>query len=376
MQALLRLFCCSVSTGRRSAVSQATRRLSVEPLDRREVCAAMADLIAYRPVTAAIDYSKYAVPESVETDLAQGPGIRINGDDDNRNGVADRLDKTRSLFADNDLVRVDVRTNTASNRVTWIGSLAVWTSANKQAAISNGQTVSPGQKLWVEYVGTAHSSGANTSLTLTSTDRDSTATDTVVFHTFQSEVVAIGGALQSPIGQQGVFEIAVGLYQQGYDVHLFRNIAVNKQGTGADLGVAPAYGEVNSAIRERGVSNVALVGMSYGGGAVHDLAAALENTPALRGHLQYTAYIDAIVHYSIPPVAERRLPPGTTYHDNIFQTNDWLIRGDTVNGASRNINASSWRDSRGAKLKHITIDRNSVVQNTISTGLRSQMSTR
>lgn len=376
MQFILGLFKSITCIRSRKRNYAAKRRLAVEPLARREVFAAMANLIAYRPITNAIDYSKYAVPESLETDVAQGAGIRINGDDDDRNGVVDRLDKSRTLLVDNDLVRVDVRSNTTSNKITWTGDLAVWTSANKSSSISNGQVVSPGQRIWVEYVGSNHSNGSNTVLTLTSSDRTTSASDSIVFHTFQSEVVAIGGALQSPIAQQGVFEIALGLYQQGYDVQLFRNIAVNKQGTGSTLGAASAFDEVSSAIRERGVTNVALVGMSYGGGAVRDLAAAIENTPALRGHLQYTAYIDAIVHYSVPPVAETRLPPGTKYHDNIFQSNDWLIRGGSVAGANRNIDVSSWRDSKGAKLKHITIDRDAKVQNTISTNLKTQMTTR
>lgn len=356
----------------KSTNRSATRQLALEPLGRRELCAVMADLVAYRPVTDAIDYSKHAVPEAAETDLAKGPGIRINGDDDNRNGAADRLDKSRSLLSDDDLIRVDVRSNAASNRITWTGDLAVWTSANKRSAVTNGQQLIGNQTLWVEYVGTKHSQGANTTLKLTSTTGNTIASDQLVFHTFQTDVVAIGGALQTPIFQQGVFEIAVGLYKEGYDVHLFRNIAVNRQGTGAPLGIPSAYDEARSAILKRGVSNIALVGMSYGGGAVHDLARAMENTPSLRGRLQYTAYIDAIQHYSVPPVAERRLPPGTKHHDNIFQHNDWLIQGDTVPGADRNVDASSWRDARGRKLIHATIDRDAAVQNQISLGLRSQ----
>ncbi len=64
-------------------------RLHVERLESRQLMAAMADLVAYRPISDTLDYSQYAVPESVETDPARGPGIRINGDDDNRNGKAD-----------------------------------------------------------------------------------------------------------------------------------------------------------------------------------------------------------------------------------------------------------------------------------------------
>ena len=82
-------------------------RLRFERLEDRTLLTA--DLIAFRPVTEFIDYSKFPVSEVVEEDAKTGPGIRVNGDDDNANGQRDYLDKGPSATADNDLVRVDAK---------------------------------------------------------------------------------------------------------------------------------------------------------------------------------------------------------------------------------------------------------------------------
>lgn len=370
------LFSTKSALTRSKLPSRKSRSLRLESLERREVRAAMTDLAAYRPMTDSIDYTRYRVPDALEADLLQGPGIRINGDDDNRNGVADRLDKSRTSQIDDDLIRVDFTSNVTLNQLTWTNNLAIWRTPDKAAAYRNGELVFPGQTLWVEYVGTSHSVGANTSLNVLSIGMNSYATDQIVFHTFKSDVIVVGGAFQDPKSLQGVFGMAVTLYQQGYDVHPYRDTAVNKAGTGADFGQPAAYDEVRSAIQQRGVENIAMVGMSYGGGAVHDLAAAIDKNPFLRGRLQYTAYVDAVEHYSLPPRSERRLPPGSKFHDNLYQKNDPAVHGDSVPGAARNIDVSNWKDNKGAKLNHGIIDKNLNVQMVILPSLRSKLASR
>src|SRR5581483_760000 len=123
-----------------------------EALEDRSLLTAMANLTAYRPVTEYIDYLSHPVSEAVETSPTSGPGIRINGDDDNRDGVADYNDSAPLAAADNDLVRVDVNAVGASSVVSWSGNLAVWTSPTKLGRIANGAAVDSGQPLWVEYV--------------------------------------------------------------------------------------------------------------------------------------------------------------------------------------------------------------------------------
>ncbi len=129
-----------------------------------------------------------------------------------------------------------------------------------------------------------------------------------------------------------------------------------------------------SAVRDRGVSQLAMVGFSYGGGAVRDLSSALAAASAIRNKytLQYSGYIDAIRHYSLGK-SETRLPTNTAYHDNIFQRNDWLLKGDTVTGAN-NLNTSTTGPQRN--LKHTTIDDSAFVLDTISANLKVRLASR
>lgn len=358
---------------RTRAVWQTSGSVAAEQLELRTLLAATADLVAWRPVNQYIDYSAFTVPEAVETDPRLGPGIRINGDDDNRNGKADYLDKTRLTAADNDLVRLEARGTGTSLVVSWTGPLVLWTSATKSAAVQQGQTVSSGQTLWAEYVSSTHTTGSATSVQLTATDATaagtSTATDTVVFHSFQSIVVAIGGNTQDParVGDStlGTFTMGRTLYQQGYDVHLFAHGAVQSTGRGA------VYDEIVSAVTKRNVDYVGIFGYSWGGGATRDLANALKGTTSLAAagyRLQYTAYVDGIRHNSIS--AETRLPPGTAYHDNFYQRKDTLLKGNSVAGATNiNVTQTTW----GRQLVHTTIDDNATLQQALIGKLMSRM---
>src|SRR5262245_57711804 len=229
-------------------------RLCVERLEARELLAA--DLTAYRPVTDYINYLNYPVAEAVETDIASGPGIRINGDNDGVN--------------ENDLVRVDVDVD-VSGDLTWTSTtLAVWTTANKQAGTNiQPSTLTSDQTLWVEYVGTSHTADADDATVTLSAGGES---DTVVFHTFRGDVLAIGGNQQDPLNyvnpdilnnsQLGLYKTAGMLYTQGYDVHLYSYSQVSA--TASTIGKGAAYDEVASAITNRQVTDVAIVGYSWG----------------------------------------------------------------------------------------------------------------
>jgi hypothetical protein len=168
-------------------------RLHLERLEDRALMAADANLVAYRPVTDYINYALHPVAETLESDAKRGPGIRVNGDDDNANKVADYLDRTTASTGDNDLVRVDALGTGTAFSVAWTGFLAVWSSPTKTTAIVNGGTIAEDQSLWVEYTSQTHTVGASAALTLTVTDATTTAIDSVVFHSFQSVVIAIGG---------------------------------------------------------------------------------------------------------------------------------------------------------------------------------------
>jgi len=342
---------------------QRSALLRLECLEDR-VVPATADLIAHRPVTDYFNSAATVVPAANEESYTLGPGIRINGDDDNANGTPDYLDSGPLTSADNDLVQVDISAGT----LTFTDNLHVWTTQTKGQAIGNGTLLSSGT-VWVEYASLTHTTD-NTSavMTLTATDDSGTATDKLVFHSFQSVVIAIGGNSQNPanVGDPnlGVFTIAANLYKSGYDVHMYWHSDVSSTGAG------PAFNEVASAVKYRNVDYVAIFGYSWGGGATYELARGLQNDASLSGQytLSYTAYIDAITHYSI--TSERRLPPGTQYHDNIYQRRDWLLRGNSVTGAvNLNVTNTSW----GKNLVHTTIDDNGTVQNTIFNDLSSHV---
>ena len=366
-----------ISSAQRSRPKFKTSRCPlVERLEDRSLMTAVANLVAYRPITDYIDYSLHAIPDAVETDPKLGPGIRVNGDDDNGNGCVDYLDNVNVGCAagpsnDNDLVQVIPVGEGSSIAVSWTGDLAVWTNSLKDTAVANGGQVTANQPLWVEYVSQNHTSGSSTSLLLTASDSASstTATDSVVFHSFQSIVIAIGGNSQDPSDfgdpRLGVYTMAGSLYDQGYDVHLYAHSQINSNGSGA------AYDEVVGAVLNRNVDNVAIYGYSWGGGATYELSYGLSRNTALAPagyQLVYTAYVDAIRHYSLS--AETRKPVGTQYHDNFDQRKDWLLKGNAVSGANNvNVTLTSW----GKKLVHTTIDDNATLQDILISNLKSMV---
>jgi hypothetical protein len=318
-------------------------------------------------VTDYFNYANYPVAATQEASYTLGPGIRFDGDDDNGNGVADYLDTSPTTSADNDLIRIDI-SETGTATLTYTGNLKVWTTATKDAAVASGATVTNGT-LWVEFISPVHTtSAASAVLTLTATDGTGAANDTLVFHDFQSIVIAIGGNNQDPakVGDStlGVFTIAANLYQRGYDVHMYKHSDVSSSGAGA------AYDEVVSAVNDRNVDYASIFGFSWGGGATYELARGLQANASIQGDftMPYTAYIDAITHYGLS--SERRLPPGTQYHDNIYQRRDWLLRGNSVSGANNlNVTNTSW----GSRLVHTTIDDSANVQAIIIADLTAKV---
>ncbi len=326
----------------------------LERLEDRSLMSATANLVAYRPVTQYIDYSAYPISEADEVSATRGAGIRFNGDDDNRNETRDYLDKEPANSADNDLVRVDALGSGTTFVVTWTGPLNVWTSADKASSVTKNGSVNPGQSLWVEYITSTHTTGTTTQLQLTASDGLSSASDSVVFHSFQSITIAIGGNTQDPAkfgdSNLGTFTMAGKLYGTGYDVQMFAHGQVQSTGKGA------AYDEVVSAVLNRNVDNVAIYGYSWGGGATYELSVGLNANTALapEGYkLRYTAYIDAIRHNGIS--SETRKPVGTAHHDNFFQRKDFLLKGNSVSGANNiNVTNTTW----GKNLAHTSIDDN------------------
>jgi len=150
----------------------------------------------------------------------------------------------------------------------------------------------------------------------------------------------------------GIAEMAIGLYQAGYDVHMYDEDVVASDGTGA------AYDEVVSAIQRRGVSSVAVYGFSHGGGSTYDLCRRLDDNSIFIGafDIVYTAYIDGIENDGTFDLdSETRLPPSTAYHVNYYQRNIFsgLTMGNSVPGADVDVNVT--QQSWGGGILHANI---------------------
>lgn len=100
-------------------------------------------------------------------------------------------------------------------------------------------------------------------------------------------------------------------------------------------GEGEAWDEIVNAINKRRVTQVAIIGYSYGGGATYQLAERLSrdifNEILAPYSLVFTSYIDAIER----PLrfAEEHRPPGTLYHLNQYQRNVIASTGLIVHGA-------------------------------------------
>jgi hypothetical protein len=321
-------------------------------------------MTAYRPQTEAYGapFQRRSVPNGEKVN--PGVGIRINGDDDNNNGVPDRDEAAPS--GENDLIEVVLTVSDAPPPpgieyvlVRSSAAINVFNGSNKGSDVlsSTDESVlsfaSPTRTVWVEN---PYGGGAFLELQARTTPGGTVvASDQVFLRPFTSIVIALGGENQVPADPpdsgHGIFNIAANLYAAGYDVHMYDEDDVSSSGAG------PAYNEVVRAIQGRGITVVTIFGYSHGGGSTHDLAQRLDNNRGSIGTFTfpYTAYIDGIRNSSdIDIASETRLPPATQYHVNYYQRNDLFIRGNSVPGANVdvNVNNTPW----GGGLAHSSID--------------------
>jgi hypothetical protein len=293
------------------------------------------------------------VPEAEE--LITGAGIRVNGDDDDGNAVPDRDEA--GVAGENDLIEVTLSASPAAPAAGYEyvlrrsgPSLRVWSDAVKTSVLLDLVDEAPVNlsagplTLWAESP-----AGGSASLALVArrtSDALETASDTAQFHPVSGIVIALGGESQVPgdptldPGNHGTFEIAITLYQMGYDVHMYDEDVVSSTGAGA------AYNEVVRAVRDRGVSSVAIYGYSHGGGSTVDLAVRLDQNRATIGTfaIDFTAYVDGIRNNSDIDIAtETQLPP-TNYHANYYEhpgCGFLQLCGGPIAGADLNMNLGS-----------------------------------
>jgi cysteine-rich repeat protein len=322
-------------------------------------------ITAFRPQSESYGgpFQRHAVPTS--ENLSPGVGVRINGDDDNGNSVADLLDT--SVAGENDLIELTLQANPfpAPAGYEYVlarsdGGIKIWNGSTKGGSAVlgvNDEAVvafsAATRTVWVERI-----NAGNTTLELAARPvggGSAVASSDVNLFAFTSVVIALGGENQVPSdppdSNHGMFNIALTLYQMGYDVHMYDEDVVNSSGAGA------AYDEVVRAVSLRGIGIVSIYGYSHGGGSTHDLAGRLDTNRASIGTftMPYTAYVDGIRNSSdIDITSETRLPPSTAYHVNYYQRNDFLLRGNSVPGSNVDVNVSTtpW----GSGLVHTSVD--------------------
>jgi hypothetical protein len=293
-------------------------------------------LTAYRPISPPIDYELHSMSKAEMASL--GVGIRVNGDDDNHDGVADYQSSERSVAGEDDLVRLDTHLlshgpDTLQYVITTDNpAIRLWSSETKVSDFPTLSTSSEtsfvipqdNSSVWVEW---ASPNGGVASLKLQTFDTvtfETQTLDSVSVHTFLTDMIYFGGEAQIPVLQgvstdppeagDGSMQTALQLYQAGYDVHFF-----NIFGKGT---VSNAAAELTSAYQTRGVKSAALIGYSHGAGAVYFLTKTIASSSPLAGlTIPLTVYIDGIkLDYGLKIFnAERRKPIRTLYHVNYYQ---------------------------------------------------------
>ncbi|MHB1036085.1 MAG: Calx-beta domain-containing protein [Pirellulales bacterium] len=363
------------------------------------------DLEGYRPQTDGPGYgtpfARTAIP--FDQELNPGAGIRRNGDDDDGDAVPDRLDT--SVAGENDLIELLWRNEPTSDpNLEYVlkrsnGNVKVWRApdkstgalldANNQVSIVPHDPSSPVAAMWAEWV-TMDPAEQQSVVTLechTKTNNPMTNgklvwADNVRFYPFNSVVIFLGGEGQVPSdpilpadrGNFGTFQTAIDEYRNGYDVHMYDED--NVWWSDAD---GPPYREIWNAIQNRGVTAVAIIGYSHGGGAVYNLAQRLyRNTlpvsdPDYLGQIgrpftvRYTAYIDAVTQTNVG--AENRRPPLSQFHVNLWRDGDL---GGGPSGGDDDIDVGTYA-AWGAGLTHTTVDDAAQVIDWIKTRLEQMV---
>ena len=334
-------------------------------------------MTAYRPQSETYSNPLQRRPVLEADEESPGAGVRINGDDDDVNGVADRDDA--SVTGENDLIEVELGVNQLApagaeyvlRRTT--SNINVWESASKGTAILDDEeetilTFSTASRsVWVE-----NPNGGTASLEFearSTSDSSVLAADEIYFFPFTSLVIGLHGEFQFPTDpvygpNEGISYLAVDFHEEAYDSHMYVENEVEADGSGS------VYDEIVSAIQNRGVTQVAIYCFSHGCGSTFDLSEKLDaNTDSIGSfEIPFTAYIDGIENDSdVDLDPEIRLPIGTGYHMNYYQSSFlWWLWGASIPEADV--------DEEVYGVTHITITNDLNMQNAIHDELVSRVS--
>jgi len=334
-------------------------------------------MTAYRPTTEGpaygIPFDKHEVPEDLEE--TPGAGIRVNGD-------------TESGTNENDLIEVELNAEPypTPSGLTYVlkrqnSNIKVWDSQTMGTAILDSGTEATitfsaaTKTVWVE-----NPSGGSADLEfIARSGTTDVCKDKVHFYPFTSIVIALGGETQNPSDpadpNNGIYQLAIDLYNQGYDVHMYDEDAVDYGGAGA------TYNEVVNAVQHRGVSQVAVYGYSHGGGSTFLLVNLLNNNRGAIGTftIPFTAYIDAVEDEFMGDMnQEHRRPPSSAFHVNYYQEGvanplspwfDYGLDGGPIGDPAPGDPAGVNVDAGGQTIRHGEIDEHGPAINAIRNGI-------
>ena len=331
------------------------------PLSDTVACAVgTGELTAYRPRHGSgyTMFQRRAVSDLDEESTTLGPGIRTTHHEDSDYDGGDSLIELTVERSNSNMQLVLRRSSPV---------VKVWYSSNRGTELEfEGSTVNGPSKainfggsnsvtLWVEYWWVPD---GPVSLTLTPKNSD-VVFDKVKFHVFNSVVVAFGGGGtgQEPSDpadpNHGTFDIAIRLYNSGYNVYMYNEKHLDPSGDGFP------YDNVVNSIQKKAIKDIVIFGYSQGGGSTYNLAQKLNNNRGVLPQfaIKQTAYIDGIKDEA-GTLAEDRLPPGSLNHINHYQRNffELLLKGVPTTGipAANNINVT--QTTWGANAKHGEID--------------------
>ena len=319
-------------------------------------------LTPYTPQTRYID----PMPIGEADWKRNGVGIRRNNDHDCSTGDNPPPDSVISSANTNedDLIRVSVNIDSSIPGLTYSvqrssSALKFWKSYSKSGGeydfTNNEFTLSQDSDLWTEYT-TAGSD--NYTLTLVVQETASgmiLTTQSMSFRPFNSITCAFVGEFQTPgddFSESGINSWVVAQLKSGYDIYVWDDGFDETSDPDyvpdcASDGSGRAFAEIVNAVENRGITQVAIVGFSRGGGSVYNLSYALSQVVwSGEGRNPYifvfTSYIDAVLNEFVTnTVPEIRRPMNSLFHLNQYQLNGaWFgplflnIHGDVTSGGT------------------------------------------
>jgi hypothetical protein len=197
--------------------------------------------------------------------------------------------------------------------------------------------------------------------------------DKIHFYPFTSVVVFFEGEFGVPSDPpgSGISTLALAAYTNGYDVHVYDEPDIGETPNTEDT----AFAEIDSAVENRGVTAVATIGYSHGGGSTYRISVRM-NADATAFNLAFTAYIDAITQPLLNLTAEDRRPVGSAFHVNYYQVAQWNDAPLFLDGAPSTPTGAGFEDNVDDPTvteSHTTIPGAQGVQNGIRTRLFQQV---